>query len=178
MFLSLGFTDSLFLLLLALCFALFLAPGDMCKELRLQVPHPGDDKGFCRGGSSAVDHPEEQPSASCAWQSSQYHTGKKKGTNWTFACKKKKKKGIDLFSCTDLWLSPIEAWADAFRSSPDLTGVVSVYEDLRRKGLEFPMTELNGCSTGQPRQKVMANIRVLPVSLVTLLSAHFCPFAR
>ncbi|KAK6471478.1 TOM1-like protein 2 [Huso huso] len=38
------------------------------------------------------------------------------------------------------------AWADAFRSSPDLTGVVSVYEDLRRKGLEFPMTDLDSLS--------------------------------
>ncbi|KAB1270273.1 Target of Myb protein 1 [Camelus dromedarius] len=35
------------------------------------------------------------------------------------------------------------SWADAFRSSPDLTGVVAVYEDLRRKGLEFPMTDLD-----------------------------------
>lgn len=47
-----------------------------------------------------------------------------------------------------------KAWADAFRSSPDLTGVVSVYEDLRRKGLEFPMTELNGYPTSHPAQKV------------------------
>ncbi|XP_035603781.2 target of Myb1 membrane trafficking protein-like isoform X3 [Oncorhynchus keta] len=46
----------------------------------------------------------------------------------------------------DRVLSLIQAWADAFRSSPALTGVVSVYEDLRRKGLEFPMTELDGYS--------------------------------
>uniref|UniRef100_A0A9J7YVS7 Target of myb1 membrane trafficking protein n=1 Tax=Cyprinus carpio carpio TaxID=630221 RepID=A0A9J7YVS7_CYPCA len=46
----------------------------------------------------------------------------------------------------DRVLSMIQAWSDAFRSSPDLTGVVTVYEDLRRKGVEFPMTELNGCS--------------------------------
>nr|KAF6454124.1 target of myb1 membrane trafficking protein [Molossus molossus] len=38
---------------------------------------------------------------------------------------------------------PSQSWADAFRSSPDLTGVVAVYEDLRRKGLEFPMTDLD-----------------------------------
>ncbi|XP_051904756.1 target of Myb protein 1 isoform X2 [Hippocampus zosterae] len=44
----------------------------------------------------------------------------------------------------DRVLGIIQAWADAFRSSPDLTGVVSVYEDLRRKGLEFPVTELDG----------------------------------
>uniref|UniRef100_A0A665UNZ6 Target of myb1 membrane trafficking protein n=1 Tax=Echeneis naucrates TaxID=173247 RepID=A0A665UNZ6_ECHNA len=54
----------------------------------------------------------------------------------------------------DRVLSIIQAWADAFRSSPDLTGVVSVYEDLRRKGLEFPMTELDGYSTAQAPQKV------------------------
>lgn len=69
------------------------------------------------------------------------------------------------FSVLVVWFSPVKAWADAFRSSPDLTGVVSVYEDLRRKGLEFPMTELNGYSTGQPQQKVQA---WLLLSLLTL----------
>lgn len=49
----------------------------------------------------------------------------------------------------DRVLSIIQAWADAFRSSPDLTGVVSVYEDLRRKGLEFPTVELEGYSSSQ-----------------------------
>ncbi|XP_075888664.1 target of Myb1 membrane trafficking protein isoform X6 [Nelusetta ayraudi] len=56
----------------------------------------------------------------------------------------------------DRVLSIVQAWADAFRSSPDLTGVVSVYEDLRRKGLEFPMTELNGYTSAQPQQKIKA----------------------
>ncbi|XP_030063908.1 target of Myb1 membrane trafficking protein isoform X2 [Microcaecilia unicolor] len=46
----------------------------------------------------------------------------------------------------DKVLNLIQAWADAFRSSPDLTGVVTVYEDLRRKGLEFPMTDLDTLS--------------------------------
>ncbi|KAM3599004.1 uncharacterized protein V6R79_025350 [Siganus canaliculatus] len=54
----------------------------------------------------------------------------------------------------DRVLSIVQAWADAFRSSPDLTGVVSVYEDLRRKGLEFPMTELDGYSSNQAQPKV------------------------
>ncbi|XP_054616144.1 target of Myb protein 1 isoform X4 [Dunckerocampus dactyliophorus] len=56
----------------------------------------------------------------------------------------------------DRVLSIIQAWADAFRSSPDLTGVVSVYEDLRRKGLEFPMTELDGYSPVQAPKRVKA----------------------
>ncbi|XP_075689814.1 target of Myb1 membrane trafficking protein isoform X2 [Rhinoderma darwinii] len=53
----------------------------------------------------------------------------------------------------DKILNLIQAWADAFRSAPDLTGVVAVYEDLRRKGLEFPMTDLDTLSpihTPQP----------------------------
>ncbi|XP_061605590.1 target of Myb protein 1 isoform X5 [Phyllopteryx taeniolatus] len=56
----------------------------------------------------------------------------------------------------DRVLGIIQAWADAFRSSPDLTGVVSVYEDLRRKGLEFPMTELDGYPSVQAPKRVGA----------------------
>lgn len=39
-----------------------------------------------------------------------------------------------------------QSWADAFRSSPSLAGVVYVYDDLRRRGLEFPMTDLDALS--------------------------------
>ncbi|XP_057717625.1 TOM1-like protein 2 isoform X2 [Corythoichthys intestinalis] len=46
----------------------------------------------------------------------------------------------------DKVLSLIQAWADAFRSSPDLTGVVHVYEELKRKGMEFPMADLDALS--------------------------------
>ncbi|XP_071360510.1 target of Myb1 membrane trafficking protein-like isoform X2 [Trachinotus anak] len=46
----------------------------------------------------------------------------------------------------DRVLSLIQAWADAFRSSPSLAGVVHVYDDLRRRGLEFPMTDLDALS--------------------------------
>ncbi|KAI2663157.1 TOM1-like protein 2 [Labeo rohita] len=46
----------------------------------------------------------------------------------------------------DRVLSLIQAWADAFRNTPSLSGVVSVYEDLRRRGLEFPMTDLDSLS--------------------------------
>ncbi|KAM4535633.1 target of Myb1 membrane trafficking protein isoform 4-T4 [Fundulus diaphanus] len=54
----------------------------------------------------------------------------------------------------DRVLAIIQAWADAFRSSPDLTGVVSVYEDLRRKGLEFPVAQLDGYLPDQAPKKV------------------------
>uniref|UniRef100_G1NTF9 Target of myb1 like 2 membrane trafficking protein n=1 Tax=Myotis lucifugus TaxID=59463 RepID=G1NTF9_MYOLU len=39
-----------------------------------------------------------------------------------------------------------QAWADAFRSSPDLTGVVHIYEELKRKGVEFPNADLDALS--------------------------------
>lgn len=51
-------------------------------------------------------------------------------------------------------LVPPQSWADAFRSSPDLTGVVTIYEDLRRKGLEFPMTDLDMLSPIHTPQRV------------------------
>uniref|UniRef100_A0A8C2AY15 Target of Myb protein 1-like n=1 Tax=Cyprinus carpio TaxID=7962 RepID=A0A8C2AY15_CYPCA len=46
----------------------------------------------------------------------------------------------------DRVLSLIQAWANAFQNSPSLSGVVSVYEDLRRRGLEFPTTDLDSLS--------------------------------
>nr|XP_057918232.1 TOM1-like protein 2 isoform X2 [Doryrhamphus excisus] len=46
----------------------------------------------------------------------------------------------------DKVLALIQAWADAFRSSPDLTGVVQVYEELKRKGIEFPVSDLETLS--------------------------------
>ncbi|XP_061625614.1 target of Myb1 membrane trafficking protein-like isoform X2 [Phyllopteryx taeniolatus] len=46
----------------------------------------------------------------------------------------------------DRVLSLIQSWADSFRTSPSLAGVVYVYDDLRRRGLEFPMTDLDALS--------------------------------
>lgn len=51
--------------------------------------------------------------------------------------------------------SPLfQAWADAFRSSPDLTGVVQVYEELKRKGIEFPTSDLETLSPIHTPQRV------------------------
>ncbi|XP_044156348.1 target of Myb protein 1 [Bufo gargarizans] len=62
----------------------------------------------------------------------------------------------------DKVLNLIQAWADAFRSSPDLTGVVAVYEDLRRKGLEFPMTDLDTLSPIHTPQPSYVKPEVVP----------------
>ncbi|XP_015929439.1 TOM1-like protein 2 isoform X2 [Parasteatoda tepidariorum] len=40
-------------------------------------------------------------------------------------------------------LSLIQSWADAFQNNPDMQGVVQVYHDLKQKGIEFPMTDLD-----------------------------------
>lgn len=47
-----------------------------------------------------------------------------------------------------------QAWADAFRSSPDLTGVVHIYEELKRRGIEFPMADLDALSPIHTPQRV------------------------
>lgn len=40
-------------------------------------------------------------------------------------------------------LGLIQSWADAFRNQPDCQGVCQVYQDLKSKGIEFPMTDLD-----------------------------------
>lgn len=40
-------------------------------------------------------------------------------------------------------LSLIQSWADTFRAIPEMQGVVLVYNDLKQKGIEFPMTDLD-----------------------------------
>ncbi|XP_048658341.1 target of Myb protein 1 isoform X2 [Marmota marmota marmota] len=85
----------------------------------------------------------------------------------------------------DKVLSLIQSWADAFRSSPDLTGVVAVYEDLRRKGLEFPMTDLDMLSPIHTPQRigklrselemVSGNVRVMSEMLTELVPTQAEP---
>ncbi|RVE53688.1 hypothetical protein evm_001580 [Chilo suppressalis] len=40
-------------------------------------------------------------------------------------------------------LSLIQCWADAFQNQQELQGVVQIYNELRTKGVEFPMTDLD-----------------------------------
>ncbi|XP_071527692.1 TOM1-like protein 2 isoform X3 [Panulirus ornatus] len=40
-------------------------------------------------------------------------------------------------------LQLIQAWAEAFRHQPELSGVSQVYAELKHKGVEFPMTNLD-----------------------------------
>ncbi|XP_021431817.1 TOM1-like protein 2 isoform X1 [Oncorhynchus mykiss] len=65
----------------------------------------------------------------------------------------------------DKVLALIQAWADAFRSSPDLTGVVHIYEELKRKGIEFPMSDLETLSPIHTPQRLSAGSEVNQATL-------------
>lgn len=51
-------------------------------------------------------------------------------------------------------LSLIQSWADAFRHKTELSGVVQVYHDLKQKGIEFPMTDLDTMAPIHTPQRV------------------------
>lgn len=51
-------------------------------------------------------------------------------------------------------LSLVQCWADAFRNQPELNGVVQVYMDLKQKGIEFPMTDLDTMAPIHTPQRV------------------------
>ncbi|XP_059609240.1 TOM1-like protein 2 isoform X1 [Phlebotomus argentipes] len=40
-------------------------------------------------------------------------------------------------------LNLIQIWAETFRAQPDLNGVVQVYQELKNKGIEFPMADMD-----------------------------------
>jgi len=48
-------------------------------------------------------------------------------------------------TCTHIVMLCIcnKTWADAFRGEPELKEFVAVYEELKEKGCEFPMTDLD-----------------------------------
>eukprot|EP00062_Callorhinchus_milii_P019898 gi/632974951/ref/XP_007903957.1/ PREDICTED: TOM1-like protein 2 isoform X3 [Callorhinchus milii] len=82
----------------------------------------------------------------------------------------------------DKVLGLIQAWADAFRSSPDLTGVVHIYEELKRKGMEFPMADLEALSPIHTPQRSIPNLdtamnKATPQSLQRPASANSFPSA-
>uniref|UniRef100_A0A672PVF5 Target of myb1 like 2 membrane trafficking protein n=1 Tax=Sinocyclocheilus grahami TaxID=75366 RepID=A0A672PVF5_SINGR len=65
----------------------------------------------------------------------------------------------------DKVLALVQAWADAFRSSPDLTGVVHVYEEMKRKGIEFPQSDLETLSPIHTPQRVGVDVSHFMVCL-------------
>lgn len=51
-------------------------------------------------------------------------------------------------------LSLIQSWADAFYNQPDMSAVVRMYNDLKMKGIEFPMTDLDSMAPIHTPRKV------------------------
>lgn len=51
-------------------------------------------------------------------------------------------------------LTLIQSWSDAFQQYPELQGVTQVYQELKSKGIEFPMTNLDTMAPILTPQKV------------------------
>lgn len=51
-------------------------------------------------------------------------------------------------------LNLVQSWADAFKNEPELSGVVQVYNELKQKGMEFPMTDLDAMAPIHTPQRV------------------------
>ncbi|PSN34684.1 hypothetical protein C0J52_24337 [Blattella germanica] len=68
-------------------------------------------------------------------------------------------------------LSLIQSWADAFRHQTELSGVVQVYHDLKQKGIEFPMTDLDTMAPIHTPQRQSSCFRTIFSRL--FLSWHF-----
>lgn len=52
-----------------------------------------------------------------------------------------------------------QTWADAFRGSPELGAVEKVYQDLKSKGIEFPMTDLDSLAPIHTPARVRIHIQ-------------------
>lgn len=82
------------------------------------------------------------------------------------------------FLSTYFFLCFLQAWADAFRSSPDLTGVVQVYEELKRKGIEFPMSDLETLSPIHTPHRVGVGKFSIRTNHSLIFNASLCVVCR
>ncbi|KAG8197534.1 hypothetical protein JTE90_007270 [Oedothorax gibbosus] len=62
-------------------------------------------------------------------------------------------------------LSLIQSWADAFQQNSEMQGVVQIYQDLKQKGIEFPMTDLDTMAPIHTPQRSVAPSSSPPSSL-------------
>lgn len=57
----------------------------------------------------------------------------------------------------------IQSWADAFKNQPEMSGVVSAYQELCAKGIEFPATDLDTMAPiHTPRRTVSSLVESKP----------------
>ena len=53
-------------------------------------------------------------------------------------------------------LGLIQYWADSFQGKPQLVGVVELYEQLKREGVEFPPVDLDNLAPVEAPARVCA----------------------
>ncbi|RZC36488.1 VHS and/or GAT domain containing protein [Asbolus verrucosus] len=71
-------------------------------------------------------------------------------------------------------LSLIQSWANAFRNQPEMSGVVSAYQDLLAKGIEFPATDLDSMAPIHTPQRASVEVKI-PVAVELEVSRHSSP---
>ncbi|XP_011163906.1 TOM1-like protein 2 isoform X3 [Solenopsis invicta] len=64
-------------------------------------------------------------------------------------------------------LSLIQTWADTFRHQPHTQGVVQVYQELKVKGIQFPMTDLDAMAPIITPERSVPETEQIPASLTT-----------
>ncbi|XP_020282417.1 TOM1-like protein 2 isoform X2 [Pseudomyrmex gracilis] len=64
-------------------------------------------------------------------------------------------------------LSLIQTWADTFRHQPHTQGVVQVYQELKAKGIQFPMTDLDAMAPIITPERSVPETEQIPTSLAT-----------
>lgn len=75
-------------------------------------------------------------------------------------------------------LSLIQSWADAFSGNPEMAGVVQVYQDLKQKGVEFPMTDLDALAPIHTPQRTVTEPETIqrpPMSQSPVPISHGSP---
>ncbi|KYQ59827.1 TOM1-like protein 2 [Trachymyrmex zeteki] len=64
-------------------------------------------------------------------------------------------------------LSLIQTWADTFRHQPHTQGVVQVYQELKMKGIQFPMTDLDAMAPIITPERSVPETEQIPATLAT-----------
>lgn len=64
-------------------------------------------------------------------------------------------------------LSLIQTWADTFRHQPHTQGVVQVYQELKIKGIQFPMTDLDAMAPIITPERSVPETEQIPATLTT-----------
>lgn len=65
-------------------------------------------------------------------------------------------------------LTLIQSWSDAFQQYPELHGVTQVYQELKSKGIEFPMTNMDLMAPILTPQKVFIQLYGKILTLISL----------